>query len=211
MTLFFRGIGQACSETWFKKIAFEELSQASNTANQTQKCLPRCESQTETPTFTFSPFPIKSTFFQHKYFCIALEKVARICSNQKKAKIFESAHFEYQITCNDILNANNTEKLCNSQMQPNNTMVKGNSKVANFLLKYTKENLAMFQVLFKDPYYLLIKRDEQISFISFLGNTGGLLGLCMGMSLVSIFEIVYHLLCFFNDLFVKMVTPKTLN
>jgi hypothetical protein len=209
--LFFRGIGQACSEKWFKKIAFEELSQASNTANQTQKCLPRCESQTETPTFTFSAFPIKSTFFQHQYFCIALEKLARICSDRNRAKIFESAYHQYNITCNDILNSNNTKELCTSHMEPTNTILQDNNKLANFLLKYSRENLAMLRVLFKDPFYMLIKRDEQMSVISFLGNTGGLLGLCMGMSLVSIFEIVYHLLCFFNDMILKMVGSKTFN
>ncbi len=85
-------------------------------------------------------------------------------------------------------------------MQPNHSMVLENNKLANFLLEYSRENLAMIRVLFKDPYYMLIKRDEQMSMLSFLGNTGGLLGLCMGMSLVSIFEIVYHLLRFLNDI-----------
>jgi hypothetical protein len=184
---------------------------ASNTDNQILKCLPRCESQTETPTFTFSAFPIKSMFSQHQFFCIALKKVARICNDKNREKIFESAYFQSNITCSDILLANNTEKLCTSQMLPNHTMVKGNTKVANFLLEYSKENLAMLTVLFKDPYYTLIKRDEQMSIISFLGNTGGLLGLCMGMSLVSIFEIVYHLLCFFNNLFQKMAQFKICN
>ena len=35
-------------------------------------------------------------------------------------------------------------------------------------------------------------RDEKIPIISFVANTGGLLGLCMGFSLVSVFEIVFH-------------------
>ena len=37
-----------------------------------------------------------------------------------------------------------------------------------------------------------IKRDQKIPIIGFVANTGGLLGLCMGFSLVSAFEIVYH-------------------
>ena len=35
-------------------------------------------------------------------------------------------------------------------------------------------------------------RDEKIPIISFVANTGGLLGLCMGFSLVSVFEIMFH-------------------
>lgn len=37
-----------------------------------------------------------------------------------------------------------------------------------------------------------IKRDQKIPIIGFVANTGGLLGLCMGFSLVSAFEIIYH-------------------
>ena len=35
-------------------------------------------------------------------------------------------------------------------------------------------------------------RDQKIPVIAFVANTGGLLGLCMGFSLVSVFEILYH-------------------
>jgi hypothetical protein len=132
-------------------------------------------------------------------------RCARLCSDQYRAKIFELAYNHSTIACYDILNVNNDKKLCSSQMQPNHAMVLKNNKLANFLLEYSKENLAILRVLFKDPYYMLIKRDEQMSVITFLGNTGGLLGLCMGMSLVSIFEIVFHLLSFFNDIILKMI------
>ena len=37
-----------------------------------------------------------------------------------------------------------------------------------------------------------IWRDQKTSIISFVAKTGGLLGLCMGFSLVSLFEIVYY-------------------
>ena len=37
-------------------------------------------------------------------------------------------------------------------------------------------------------------RDQKITVIAFVANTGGLLGLCMGFSLVSVFEIVYHVI-----------------
>ena len=44
----------------------------------------------------------------------------------------------------------------------------------------------------KDPVVTRIMRDEKIPIISFVANTGGLLGLCMGFSLVSVFEILFH-------------------
>jgi len=106
--------------------------------------------------------------------------------------VFEATYIQTGITCKDILNANNTVKLCNDQSEPIIMQVQGNQKVTNFLISYAKSNFAILRVFIKDPHYMLIKRDEQMSFISFLGNTGGLLSLCMGLSLVSIFEIFYH-------------------
>ena len=35
-------------------------------------------------------------------------------------------------------------------------------------------------------------KDEKTTRTSFIANVGGLLGLCMGFSVVSIFEIMYH-------------------
>jgi hypothetical protein len=37
-----------------------------------------------------------------------------------------------------------------------------------------------------------VKRDEQMTILSFIGNAGGLLGLCMGLSMISIVEIIFY-------------------
>ena len=62
------------------------------------------------------------------------------------------------------------------------------------IFDYAKQNLAVVNVYIKDPVVTRILRDQKIPIIAFVANTGGLLGLCMGFSLVSLFEIVYHLL-----------------
>ena len=59
---------------------------------------------------------------------------------------------------------------------------------------YAKKNLAVVNVYIKDPVVTRILRDQKIPIIAFVANTGGLLGLCMGFSLVSVFEVLYHLL-----------------
>ena len=187
-----RGETLACSEAWIDKIGHEDYNETLDINNKSRKCQQRCERQIEIPTFKSSLFPSDSTFSQQKAFCLALIKVSRICSVPRRAKVFEDAYNQTGITCKDILNANNTAKLCTEQTEPIIMQVQGNQKVANFLINYAKYNFAILRVYIKDPYYMLIKRDEQMSFISFLGNTGGLLSLCMGLSLVSIFEIFYH-------------------
>ena len=47
-------------------------------------------------------------------------------------------------------------------------------------------------MIIKDPYVKKFIKDEKITRISFLANAGGLLGLCMGFSVISVAEIIYH-------------------
>ena len=191
--LIFRAESLACSETWLEKIGSEELSEATDINNKVKKCLQRCERQSETPTFTSALYPVEATFSQHQFFCLALKKVSTICSDPNRFKIIEATLNETGMSCVEILNSNNTKNLCTNESQPNFEAVQSNSKMTKFLNKYAKTNFAILRVFIKDPYYTLIKRDEQLTTISFLGNAGGLLSLCMGLSLVSIFEIFYHL------------------
>ncbi len=123
-------------------------------------------------------------------------QVAKICSHPDKAKIFESSTDLDGLNCQDILQASNTIKLCSSNGQPNETLTNREPKITNFLYSYAKTNFAVFEVYFKDPFYTLIKRDEHMPLLSFIGNAGGLLSLCMGLSLISIFEIFYHFMNF---------------
>ena len=46
----------------------------------------------------------------------------------------------------------------------------------------------------QDSYVKKFIKDEKITRISFLANAGGLLGLCMGFSVISVAEIFYHCL-----------------
>jgi hypothetical protein len=170
----------------------EELNHAMDIESKRRKCLPLCEYQTIRPSFTSSAFPIKSTFQYSSSFCLVLFKVARICQEPLRAKIFEASLIEHDLTCNKILLANNTIKICSKLGEPIEQYVKENPNLSNFLYLYAKNNFVVLQVYISDPYYTLFKQDEQISFITFVSNTGGLLGLCMGISFISIFEIVYH-------------------
>ena len=64
----------------------------------------------------------------------------------------------------------------------------------DMLFIYAKNNLVMVNIYIKEPVVTRIWRDEKIPVIHFVAYTGGLLGLCMGFSLMSLFEIVYYTL-----------------
>ena len=72
--------------------------------------------------------------------------------------------------------------------------------LADQVYQYAKDNFVLFNTFIKDPYggvaftkshptefYVSVKKflkDEKITWISYIANAGGLLGLCMGFSLV---------------------------
>ena len=70
------------------------------------------------------------------------------------------------------------------------------SDIQNFIQEYSEQNIAVVKIYIKDPYYTNIKREVAMTFTSFIGTAGGLVGLCVGLSFISIFELFYH---FFNS------------
>ncbi len=162
-----------------------------NTKGKKLKCLQRCELQTETMLTTTSTYPNKQTFPYRSDFCLLLQKLAKICLDSSKAEIFEQNHSP-TISCTDIITTNNTHQLCNGNDRANVSKIQANEALYEFMFNYARNNFAVLKVFIKDPYYTKIKKDEQMSFTAFVGNAGGLAGLCMGMSLVSIFEVFYH-------------------
>ena len=58
---------------------------------------------------------------------------------------------------------------------------------------YIRDNLAIIHIFFIDNAYGGFTKSELIGFTEFLSNTGGLLGLFMGFSVISLIEIIYFL------------------
>lgn len=53
-------------------------------------------------------------------------------------------------------------------------------------------HMSRFSVFFKDEQFIPSKRSELYGRTDFLANCGGLLGLFMGVSLLSIVEVIYY-------------------
>merc|ERR1711936_946503 len=62
--------------------------------------------------------------------------------------------------------------------------------------RYAEDNLLVARVFLKDPYYRKLTRDRTTSGNSFFGSAGGWLGLCCGLSVISMLEIGYHFILF---------------
>jgi hypothetical protein len=136
-------------------------------------------------------FLYRETFPNRKEMCYVLQKIAKICNNSIQRVVFEP-NLQSGLTCADILDLNNTHNVCENNDVANITSISTKPYLVDFLFNYAEKNLAILYIYIKDPYYTSMTKDENIALISFIGNAGGLLGLCMGLSFVSVFEIVYH-------------------
>lgn len=51
--------------------------------------------------------------------------------------------------------------------------------------------LSYLGIYYKEPQFMTSKRSELYGMTDFLANCGGIMGLCMGISLLSLVELVY--------------------
>ena len=47
-------------------------------------------------------------------------------------------------------------------------------------------------IFLRDPFYVRIEREMRISELEFVSNLGGLMGLILGFSFISLVELLYH-------------------
>ena len=63
------------------------------------------------------------------------------------------------------------------------------------VVKYStyRDNLVEVGIFLRDPFYVKIEREMRISDLDIWSNIGGLMGLIMGFSFISLIELLYHL------------------
>ena len=87
-------------------------------------------------TVTSANYPNESNFPFRRDACLALQKVARICSDKFRKIIFE-ANPKYNISCKEIMKANNTLDMCNeNDFLNNNPKIIDEQKLMKFLISY---------------------------------------------------------------------------
>ncbi len=57
--------------------------------------------------------------------------------------------------------------------------------------EYVSNNVAILNVYFKNLHFMRQERGELFGFVDLFSNIGGLMGLCMGLSALSVVEFIY--------------------
>ena len=112
-----------------------------------------------------------------------------------RREVFDEA-YSTKMTCAEINKAYYDLQLCSTGDYPvYSVAISPQAKnVSNFLIEYAKTNFAVLKIFINYPFYTKMTRNEETSILKFIANAGGLLSLCMGLSFVSIFEVMYF--CF---------------
>ena len=66
--------------------------------------------------------------------------------------------------------------------------------------------MAVLHIYFEKLHFIVHQRGKLYTTIEIISNIGGLLGLCLGFSIISLLEIVYF---FTARLYYNIVTPRS--
>ena len=160
-------------------------------------CIPACRVQENTNQMSYAPYPQLGNFFYQETFCDVASHIWQVTCQEENRTFFMDLkqpnlcpmlgdfddYFGNKSSCFDW-----PENYFNDYNNPNDTLV-------NELYRYGKDNLALIHIVIQSPYVTKIKRDVEMTFTSYIANTGGIVGLCLGFSFISGFELIFWFCC----------------
>ena len=163
-------------------------------------CLPACTSQKNMNEMSEGQYPTsKNILVLKRSFCdVASHIFQRTCSDEIKRIYLEKGHPKL---CN-VLQKFEEYFDANSSCEnwPESFLKSGSDidqELINEVYDYSRKNLAYIKIMIQSPYVTKYKRDLSMTLLSYVANTGGLLGVCLGFSCISGIEIFYWIFCCF--------------
>jgi len=187
--------------TCFKEILHDFSHHASFTDNRNRSfpCLNDCESYTHTIRTNTGIFPNSETFlYDVGDYCAILDKMTASCKDVRKARRLTKSTFncsmlvefsDYVDTCTRYMYYR--ESFDDSRLQKITGKFLLNNDLRRAVWNYTSVNVALLRVYFDEINVERLIRKESYTVPSFTAAVGGLLGLAMGVSLVTVFETGY--------------------
>ena len=175
--------------------------------NTTKKCMAACETAYYSDTMVSTQtYPSKESFMYTKESCVLARKLISTCEDERRLSLVEW----YPNLCNQIEVLQRTNSFCRenswSHASLNNRSDFDFSEFSSTMAKYAKDNIALVKVFMREPFAEVLKVNVQTTTLDFISNIGGLMGLCMGFSLVTLAEILYHVL---DAAWMKLFPAKT--
>ena len=165
-----------------------------------KKCLPACHRQKNQVLISSIIFPPSESFFPQPYFCYVASHILQIsCTSENRKYYLSKKHpklcgvlSDHEVFFGNGTNCTNWPTAYFKEYdQENETLVRE-------MFEYGKHNLALVHIFFQSPYITKMKTDLEMTLMDFVANTGGLIGLFLGFSFISLVEIIYWCCNCFN-------------
>ena len=173
--------------------------------NSTKTCIAACATTSYSNVIVgSSSFPNPKTFMNTKESCIIAQKLVSTCSDARRLSLVA----QYPNICDYISWLQDNKAFC-SEFKWNIELLanRNNTGTFNFLdfkktlIEYASDNIAIIKVYMKEPFVEVLIRSVETSQVDFISSVGGLLGLCMGFSFVTVAEVLFYLIVGFANLF----------
>ena len=218
---FCRGKSLLCMNDILSKIGeYTEVENVDPESGEVKNmtCLAACEDQQNNVAMTTSKFPNRQTLMEWPDFCLLVGKLWKLCNQSWKrvdldifypnlCSLLKKMLEHHSFTLGDFKDNGKCKKMFVGQTDSLTLDLKARNSSTKMLLdlihEYSRNNLAHVHVYIKPPVVTRIQRDQRTPLIWFVANCGGILGLCMGFSIVTVFEVL-HFLC--HSMFGKVAT-----
>ena len=161
--------------------------------NTTRTCMAACEATSYSDTMvSTSSYPSMGSFMLTRESCILAKKLVSTCEDERHVSLIEW----YPNICNQIDYLKKTNGLCVDNEWKQESLKNQSDfdfdEFSSTLTRYAKDNIAFVKLYMREPFAEVLQVSVKTTVLDYISNIGGLMGLCMGFSLVTVAEILYH-------------------
>ena len=163
--------------------------------NTTKTCISAClDTYYNAVTISSSSFPNPRTFLKSPESCTLATKLSRTCQDARRGPLEVS----YPGLCALLQWVGENGAGC-KEGRWNHRLLRGSPEQFNYSLfqqllsQYARENTALVTSFLSTPFTQILGIDEDTSVIEAIGGVGGLLGLFMGFSVLTVAEVGAYL------------------
>ena len=124
--------------------------------------------------------------------CILAKKLVSTCEDERHVSLIEW----YPNICNQIDYLKKTNGLCVDNEWKQESLKNQSDfdfdEFSSTLTRYARDNIAFVKLYMREPFAEVLQVSVKTTALDYISNIGGLMGLCMGFSLVTVAEILYH-------------------
>ena len=160
---------------------------------ETKSCMAACRDQTFGVTVSGSKYPAEESYNHRPAFCVIVKKLYSLtCPDTSLRRSLEK---RYPGLCRDVEDV--MENSACDDLWTKGGLGDDSERIDHFeenILRYMKENTALLNIYLKEPYCEKVSQNVHITLSTLVANIGGILGLCLGASIITILEIVWYCL-----------------